>query len=60
MRLGDKQDVGHYIGSQQVQKIYYNSVEIYSLIPNNLNNLELNDLSGYILQEDGSLIKLDV
>ena len=59
MKIGDKQDVGHYIGSQQVQKIYYNEVEIYSLIliPN---NLELNDLSGFILQEDSSLIKTDV
>ena len=59
MKIGDKQDGGHYIGSQQVQKIYYNEVEIYSLIliPN---NLELNDLSGFILQEDSSLIKTDV
>jgi hypothetical protein len=57
MRIGDKLDIGHYIGSQEVQKIYYNEVEIYSLVSN---NLELNDLSGFVLQEDGSLIKTDV
>jgi hypothetical protein len=57
MMLGITPDAGHYIGSQQVQKIYYNEEEIYSLI---FNNLELNDLSGFVLQEDGSLIKTDV
>jgi hypothetical protein len=55
MMLGITPDTGHYIGSQQVQKIYYNEVEIYFL-----NNLELNDSSGLVLQEDDSLIVTDV
>jgi hypothetical protein len=53
--IGTTPQVGHYIGSQEVKKIYYNEVEIYSP-----NNLELNDLSGFVIQEDGSLIKTDV
>ena len=52
--IGTTTDTGHYIGSQQVKKIYFNGIEIYSLI------LELNDLSGFVLQEDGFLIKTDV
>ena len=53
--IGTTTDTGHYIGSQQVKKIYFNGIEIYSH-----NNLELNDLSGFVLQEDGFLIKTDV
>jgi hypothetical protein len=53
--IGTTPQVGHYIGYQEVKKIYYNEVEIYPP-----NNLELNDLSGFVLQEDGFLIKTDV
>jgi hypothetical protein len=63
MRLGTSPDVRHYLGSQQVQRIYYNGNIVYSLISeiqgSSSSNLQLNDLSGYLTQEDGFLFRVN-
>lgn len=59
MEISNQEAINYFIGSQEVQSIYLNGVEIYTKTSISISGLELNDLSGYILQEDGSLIKQD-